>query len=137
MPALPLKVGKFSDTGYWLRKNHFHRIDEWIPFQFKKTIDFYNSVLFNSDTFDAHPADSKIASMYFRLYPDKINHSRLVFSLYDLIASIGGSTVTLIFGFNYVFGGYLKLNLMIEIMSELYSDKYNTCNKKMWHEDEI
>ena len=69
--------------------------------------------------------------MYFRLNADKITHIRKVFSLYNWLGSIGGATFVVYSGFGYLFGGYCDLNLVVEVMTELYNDKYNDGTDKL------
>ena len=61
--------------------------------------------------------------MEFRLNSDKINHIRVVFSFYDWLGLIGGGLYVIKSFFNYILGNFLEFNSMIEVMSELYSNR--------------
>ena len=78
MPSIPLKSGKLSDTGYRFRKNKFDRNDEWFPFIGLSVETFYDLVFFNSDTVDVPKDNALIATMFFRLATDEIEHRRTV-----------------------------------------------------------
>ena len=83
MPSIPLKEGKFSDTGYRFQKNSLSRDDDWLPFSVSVHNDFYDLLHWNTDVFDVGKDEvtNKIAELYFRLNHEKINHSRKVFEL--------------------------------------------------------
>ena len=133
MPSITLKQGKFSDTGYRFRKNNLSRDDNWAPFTKAVNNDFYELLHWNTDVFDV-PKDeptNKIAEMYFRLNHEKINHSRKVFELYQLLGSVGGASYVLFSIFKYMIGGYCQLNLVVEIMTELYNDKFTQSDSKV------
>jgi hypothetical protein len=51
VPVIPLKWGKFSDTGYRFRYNDFQRYDYWWSKSLRHNI-FYDFFFYNSDTFD-------------------------------------------------------------------------------------
>ena len=89
-PSIPLGGQKFSDTGYRLRRNVFVRDDNWIPFTTKEKTTFYDSLVFNSDTFDVPKEHNLIAELYFRVFNDEKEHTRIVFQFMNWLASIGG-----------------------------------------------
>ena len=65
-----MSAGLFSDTGYRLRKNVFSRYDDWVPFIKLVINEFYDLLLYNSDTMVLPPSlknKKEIADMYFRL----------------------------------------------------------------------
>ena len=89
VPTIPMRVGKYSDTGHRFRYNHFIRQDYWV--RTEQIINpFFDYVLFNSDTFDVDVDQVVIAEIYFRLETDQINHEREVFNFMDFIGTIGG-----------------------------------------------
>ena len=83
MPSIPLKAGKYSDTGYRFRKNVFQRNRSWysvIDDQDLETV-FYDLQHYNTDTFDVDPDFQFIARMYFRLGSSEMNHQRIEYDL--------------------------------------------------------
>ena len=67
LPVFPMKYGYYSDTGYRLRKNIFHRNDEWYPFGGEFDESFYDMTFYNSDTYMVNEDHDMIAEIYFRL----------------------------------------------------------------------
>ena len=61
--------------------------------------------------------------MYFRLYPDEVRHFRVVFSIMDWLGAVGGIAEVLRNFVNFFLGGYLSFHVLIELLSELYSDQ--------------
>ena len=66
--SIPMKAGKFSDTGHRFRFNQFFRRDYWYNNQ-RMTNPFYDYIFYNSDTFDVDENKLEIAEIYFRLNP--------------------------------------------------------------------
>ena len=79
LPFIPLGGNKFSDTGYRLRKNTFIHNDNWLPFTNSGSASFYDTKIFNSDTFDVTKEYNTIAELYFRIDTDSFEHTRIVF----------------------------------------------------------
>ena len=75
LPSIPLKKGKYSDTGYRFRRNVFDHIDEWYPGSQSNTHEFFDVTNYNSDTIEIDEFNEDfygIAEMYFRLETDEI-----------------------------------------------------------------
>ena len=90
MPAVSLRPGLFSDTGYRFRKNIFERIDNWVPGFSEIKNKFYDIRLYNSDQIVVGKNYMKVLDAYFRIDIDEILHQREVYRLFNWIAAIGG-----------------------------------------------
>lgn len=69
VPSIPIKFGKFSDTGYRFRFNNFERYEYWWSNSLINNY-FYDLMFYNSDTFDVPLENDLVAEMYFRLEVD-------------------------------------------------------------------
>ena len=49
MPAVKLKAGLYTDTGYRFRENVFKQYDHWIPGVNRGSRNFYDVTFFSSD----------------------------------------------------------------------------------------
>lgn len=77
LPSIPLKAGKFSDTGYRFRKNSFTGLDHWAPMVVTKEDEFYDYLFYSTDVMDVNPVENNlIAKLHFRIDTDKIEHDR-------------------------------------------------------------
>ena len=66
MPSIPLKKGKYSDTGYRFRRNHYEIDKHWLGNSVEEKL-FYDTFHFNTDVFDnSNPDDTTIAELFFR-----------------------------------------------------------------------
>jgi len=83
MPMITLSPGHFSDTGYRLRKNTFHRDDEWYPFYQKHEEIFFDETLYNSDTLLVEDDSHLIGEFYFRFETEEVTHHRTVRKFID------------------------------------------------------
>ena len=80
---IDISPGYFSDTGYRFRRNTFFRDDEWHPFYEKTVEEFYDSTLYNSDTFRVSEDSNVIGELYFRLETEEVIHRRIVRQFID------------------------------------------------------
>lgn len=118
-PSVPLKEGKFSEASYKIRKNTFFSIDHWRPFQSGSTKKFYDILSTTTEIFDVSKTYPKIAQLNFRLNSDKQNHTRVVFSFYDWLGSVGGVLFVVKSGVAWAIGGYLSFSMQIQLIEEL------------------
>ena len=133
--SIPLGKGYFSDTGYRLRKNSFDHKDYYWPFAETLTKEFFEYKKFNSDIFyNSETSSSKIASMYFRIQTDKINHSRTVYGFMDWLGDVGGINEVMSAVFIFILGGYLRFNFMVATMQSLYSPTSFGVSDVLFHE---
>ena len=73
-----------------MRMNHFELGDKVLR-DIETYIDtFYDINFFNKDTYDVDPTQTVLGEYYIRLEVDEINHTRIVYDLYDYLESIGG-----------------------------------------------
>lgn len=119
IPSIPLKAGKFSDTGYRFRYNIFERFDQWYS-QTLLTNIFYDYMFYNSDTFDVPDRKTEIAEMYYRLEVDIVYHSRVVFSSMDFIGSLGGVSDFVLMMGGLIYGGYAAFHSALFTIFVLY-----------------
>ena len=111
---------KFSDTGYRFRKNTFSRIDKWWPFAPATEEGFYDTVYYNTDTFDVSVEHKVIAKMFFRLNPDYKVSSRKVYQLYDWLGSIGGVSALMTSIFSLFFGGFIQFSTTTALITAMF-----------------
>jgi len=104
-----------------LRRNVLNRLDEWFPFFTSKQEDFYDMLLSNTDTIDVRADYDQIARISFRLNPDEKLNVRIVFSFFEWLGAIGGTSFFLNSIISDILGGYLYFSMLIEIMMPLYS----------------
>jgi hypothetical protein len=122
VPAIPLKSGIFSDTGYRWRYNIFERYDKW--WSQSKTINlFYDFMFYNSDSFTVPKEKTELAEMYIRLEVDIISHSRVVFSSMDFIGSLGGVSDFVMQVARWFYGGYAAFHSAFVTIFVLYRIK--------------
>lgn len=119
VPAIPIKSGLFSDTGYRWRYNKFERYDKWWS-QNMTTNLFYDFMFYNSDTFTVSEEETRLAEMYFRLEVDIISHSRVVFSSMDFIGSLGGVSGFVMDMAGWFYGGYAAFHSAFVTIFVLY-----------------
>ena len=122
MPIVPLRTGKYSDTGYRFRRNLLERVDDW-PIGISKFDEFYDYIFYNSDTFDTDGNNTLISEMYFRLEVDEVSHTRIVMRFMDFIGDIGGVYECLTHLCRFVLAGYCSFHAKLAIMSSLYRVK--------------
>ena len=102
-----------------------------MPTSAPELIEFYDSSIFNHDTFDVNDHFTTIAEIYFRLDNNMIAHSRIEYGFSDLLGDIGGTAELLVKISAFLFSGYLSFNSSIEIMKDLYScdDEIDSINE--------
>ena len=61
-----MAAGKFTDTGYRLRKNVVNTSDSWLT-NAGTNLEYYNLQLYNHDTFNVGDDFQTIGTMFFRL----------------------------------------------------------------------
>ena len=128
LPMVSLEGNKYSDTGYRFRKNTFYRTDEWYPFYQSDQEQFYDTTVYNSDTFLVDDNNLFLGELYFRLETEEVTHHRIVKQLIDLIGVIGGLQRFLLQIANIIMGGYLTFNASIKVMNGLYfTHSYTVC----------
>ena len=78
-------------------------------------------LLSNTDTIDVRADYDQIARISFRLNPDEKLNVRIVFSFFEWLGAIGGTSFFLNSIISDILGGYLYFSMLIEIMMPLYS----------------
>ena len=73
------------------------------------------------DRVDVSNDYDKIAEVHFRLAEDEIIHTRTTYTFFEWLGAIGGVTFFLIGIMKDLFGGILYYDMIIELMSSLYS----------------
>lgn len=129
LPTIPMKAGSRSDTGYRMKKNIYLETGMWFPFGGRQT-EFYDIKLYNSDTFEMEANTTKvIASMFFRIDTDIIQHTMIVFHLTDLLSEIGGLGTALTVLMSAALGGYMAYLADVKMVMHLYNDSvmFNDC----------
>ena len=112
LQSFPLRKEYFTNSDYTLRKNHFEGVDHWFPYLNIDSKVFYDLLYSNSDTIQNDEGEdaqtnTEIASIYFRLATEKIEHSRQVYRLMDWLGDIGGIGDMLTSCVMFFIGGYL------------------------------
>lgn len=111
-PGFSLKAGIYTDHGYRFRENEFQISDSWIPGK-EEVVKFFDSKVFNTDTYFVSDDIMAIADLWFRLDTDKIIHTRNVFGISDLLGTIGGVELVLLQIAGMIFKDYFKFNFII------------------------
>ena len=92
---------------------------------FTKISKFYEIVNFNNDVFEIDPllATNKLASIFFRIDTEEVQHTRKVYQLMDILGELGGLNSALTAMVMVVFGSYLTFSSDINYMTYMYSDQ--------------
>ena len=80
LQSFPMRKYHFTDAGYRFRKNVFEKLDYWIPFIEPQEITFWDTTIYNQDTFNSDVKHvgplGAIAELWFRIAVDEVIHGR-------------------------------------------------------------
>ena len=123
-----MKPGKYSDSGYRYIENQYRVSNSILPIPnlFTKTDytkTFYDFETYNVDTLDVSENYDRIADLYFRMHEDLTLHTKIDYTLYNLLEDLGGISELLVKTAAFIFGGFLSFNASLIMIDSMYSHK--------------